>query len=67
MNTPLTPRQQSLTAIGAAAAVGDTGRLKEALNQAFEAQSLTLNQAKDALVQLYAYCGFPVRSMLWAY
>ncbi|WP_232462222.1 hypothetical protein [Neisseria chenwenguii] len=57
MNTPPTPRRHSLAAIAAPAAIGDTDRLKEALHQAFEAQSLTVNQAKDALVQLYAYCG----------
>ncbi|MEZ6183468.1 MAG: carboxymuconolactone decarboxylase family protein [Planctomycetota bacterium] len=54
----LDPRQQALVPIAAFAARGDVERLRPALREGLEA-GLTVNELKDALVQLYAYAGFP--------
>lgn len=51
-------RQQSLVTIAALTAVGDIKNLKTQLNAGLDA-GLTVNEIKEALVQLYAYCGFP--------
>ncbi|UOO81082.1 carboxymuconolactone decarboxylase family protein [Uruburuella testudinis] len=56
--TMLTTRQQDLALIGKYTARGDQTALAAALNQALD-NGLSVNEAKDALVQLYAYCGFP--------
>lgn len=60
MNTiqQLTPRQQSIVQIAALTAKGDLQALKPALNNGLDA-GLTINQVKEVLVHLYAYCGFP--------
>ncbi|WP_109078376.1 carboxymuconolactone decarboxylase family protein [Aggregatibacter kilianii] len=55
----LTPTQQALAAVAVATATGDQKTLTKQLNQAFDADRLTVNQAKSAMEQLYAYCGFP--------
>lgn len=54
----LNAHQKSMTAIAALTAVGDIENLKTELNTGLDA-GLTINQIKEALVQLYAYCGFP--------
>lgn len=54
----LTIEQQSIVSIAALTAKGDLPRLKIALNTGLEA-GLTINQIKEAVIQLYAYCGFP--------
>ena len=54
----LTPKQTALAKTATLAAIGDTGRLHTELNGALN-QALTVNEAKSALEQLYAYCGFP--------
>lgn len=54
----LSARQQSIIPIGAFAAAGDMPRLHAALNQGLDA-GLTVNDAKEVLVQVYAYAGFP--------
>lgn len=54
----LTPRQHQLANIAATAASGHTDALQTALNQALD-NGLTVNEARDVLVQLYAYAGFP--------
>lgn len=54
----LDPRQQSLAAIAALTATGHIEKLKKQLNTGLDA-GLTINEIKEALVQLYAYCGFP--------
>lgn len=56
--TPLTPRQQAIVAIGAYTGRGDLERLPQALVQGLEAH-ITVNEIKELLVQAYAYCGFP--------
>jgi alkylhydroperoxidase/carboxymuconolactone decarboxylase family protein YurZ len=54
----LSARQQAIAPIAAAMAVGDMPRLDAALNQGLDA-GLTVSEAKEILVQLYAYTGFP--------
>jgi alkylhydroperoxidase/carboxymuconolactone decarboxylase family protein YurZ len=55
---PLTSRQQSIVTIAALTAKGDLPHLADALSQGLDA-GLTVNEEKEVLVQLYAYCGFP--------
>ncbi|ARK12255.1 carboxymuconolactone decarboxylase family protein [Fibrella sp. ES10-3-2-2] len=54
----LSARQQSTVAISALTATGDLERLKVQLATGLDA-GLTVNEIKEQLVQLYAYCGFP--------
>ncbi|WP_081918342.1 carboxymuconolactone decarboxylase family protein [Sphingobacterium sp. ML3W] len=54
----LSNQQQSLISISALTAVGDLEQLKIELNKGLD-DGLTINEIKEALVQLYAYCGFP--------
>jgi 4-carboxymuconolactone decarboxylase len=58
----LTTREQSIIAIASITAKGDLTKLKAGLNAGLEA-GLTINQIKEVMVHLYAYCGFP-RSIL---
>lgn len=54
----LTEKQRSIISISALTAKGDLQALKPALNTGLDA-GLTVNQIKEVLVHLYAYCGFP--------
>jgi alkylhydroperoxidase/carboxymuconolactone decarboxylase family protein YurZ len=54
----LSPREHSLIAIAALAAQGDLPKLETALHAGLDA-GLTVNQTKEVLVHLHAYCGFP--------
>lgn len=54
----LTPRQQTIVVIAAFTAKGDLPKLQSALASGLDA-GLTVNEAKEVLVHLYAYCGFP--------
>jgi 4-carboxymuconolactone decarboxylase len=54
----LSRRQEAIAPIAAATAVGDIVRLNAALNRGLDA-GLTVSDAKEVLVQLYAYAGFP--------
>lgn len=54
----LSPKEQKIITIAASAARGDLSKLKTELNAGLEA-GLTINQIKEVLVHLYAYCGFP--------
>jgi alkylhydroperoxidase/carboxymuconolactone decarboxylase family protein YurZ len=58
MEKTLTSRQQSIIVISAFTAKGDLVRLKKALNAGLDA-GLTVNEIKEAMIHLYAYCGFP--------
>jgi 4-carboxymuconolactone decarboxylase len=51
-------KQQSLVSISALTATGDIEKLKIQLGKGLDA-GLTVNEVKEVLVQLYAYCGFP--------
>jgi alkylhydroperoxidase/carboxymuconolactone decarboxylase family protein YurZ len=55
---PLTRTKLALGPIAAATAVGDMTALPKALNAGLDA-GLTIGDAKEVLVQLYAYAGFP--------
>jgi alkylhydroperoxidase/carboxymuconolactone decarboxylase family protein YurZ len=57
-NVTLSPREQSIVAIAALTAKGDLSKLKTELDAGLEA-GLTINQIKEVIVHLYAYCGFP--------
>ena len=54
----LSARQEAIVVIGAFAAAGDITRLGTALNGGLDA-GLSVNEAKEVLVQVYAYAGFP--------
>ena len=58
VNQSLNPQQQSIVSIAALTAVGNIEQLKTQLNTGLDA-GLTINEIKEVLVQLYAYCGFP--------
>jgi len=58
----LTPTEKSIITIASLTAKGDLENLKPAFNNGLEV-GLTVNQIKEVLVHLYAYCGFP-RSIL---
>lgn len=57
-NPTLSPMQQSLVNISALTATGNLQQLKMQLNIGLDS-GLTINEIKETLVQLYAYCGFP--------
>lgn len=54
----LNARQQAIIPIAAFAATGEISKLNLALNQGLDA-GLTVSEAKEVLIQLYAYAGFP--------
>ena len=54
----LSARQQAIVLIASFMAASDMPRLDAALNQGLDA-GLTVSEAKEVLVQLYAYAGFP--------
>src|SRR5512139_2120513 len=57
-NQTLSAIQQSIIPIAAFTANGDMKKLKTALSEGLDA-GLTINEIKEILVQMYAYCGFP--------
>lgn len=57
-NDMLTKQQASIVKISAFTAQGNLDRLKTQLSKGLEA-GLTINEIKEVLVHLYAYCGFP--------
>ena len=54
----LDTKQQSIVSISAFTAKGDLPGLKQALNEGLKA-GLTINEVKEELIHLAAYCGFP--------
>ena len=57
-NQSLNAPQQSIVSIASFTAVGNLPSLKMQLNAGLDA-GLTINEIKEVLVQMYAYCGFP--------
>ena len=57
-NQTLNAKEQSIVTISALTAKGDLENLQKALNGGLES-GLSLNEIKEVLVQMYAYCGFP--------
>ncbi len=57
-NQNLNAKEQSLVKISSLTATGNLGSLKLQLNAGLDS-GLTINEIKEVLVQLYAYCGFP--------
>jgi 4-carboxymuconolactone decarboxylase len=57
-NKAFTTKQQSIVPIAAYTAKGKLQQLKPALNEGLDA-GLTVNEIKEVIVHLYAYCGFP--------
>lgn len=54
----LTDREKSIVTISAFTAQGDLANLKTAINTGLD-NGLTVNEIKEVLIQMYAYCGFP--------
>jgi 4-carboxymuconolactone decarboxylase len=57
-NEILNSKEQSIVTIAALTANGDLAGLATALNKGLDA-GLTVNEIKEVIVHLYAYCGFP--------
>lgn len=54
----LSAKQQHIVSIAALTAKGDLPKLQPALTAGLD-EGLTVNEIKEVLVHLYAYCGFP--------
>lgn len=54
----LSPRNASIATIAAFTAQGDLENLRPAINQALD-NGMTVNETKEVMLHLYAYCGFP--------
>ncbi|MDO5437924.1 MAG: carboxymuconolactone decarboxylase family protein [bacterium] len=54
----LTPKEQNIAIISSYTAKGDIENLEKALNKGLQ-DGLTVNEIKEILTQMYAYCGFP--------
>lgn len=57
-NRTLSVKEKSIIRISSLTAKGDLMKLKTELNTGLEA-GLTVNEIKEVLVHVYAYCGFP--------
>jgi 4-carboxymuconolactone decarboxylase len=57
-NKSLNKKEKSIITISSFTAKGDLVKLKTELQEGLEAR-LTVNEIKEVLVHLYAYCGFP--------
>ena len=51
-------KQEAIIRISSYTATGDVAQLQKSLNSGLQA-GLTVNQIKEVLLHLYAYCGFP--------
>ncbi len=54
----MTEKQKSIVEISAFTAIGNLEELEKSVNYGLE-NELTVNEIKEIIVQLYAYCGFP--------
>jgi 4-carboxymuconolactone decarboxylase len=57
-NQTLNAKERSIVTISALTAKGDLENLRKALNDGLDS-GLTVNEIKEVLAQMYAYCGFP--------
>lgn len=57
-NQSLSAGEKSIVTISALTATGELEDLRTALNAGLDS-GLTINEIKEVLVQMYAYCGFP--------
>ena len=57
-NQSLNSKQKSIVSIAALTAIGNLTQLKTELITGLDV-GLTINEIKEILVQMYAYCGFP--------
>ncbi|MBR2141491.1 MAG: carboxymuconolactone decarboxylase family protein [Rickettsiales bacterium] len=57
-NNTLTTQQKNIALIASYTARGDMVGLEFALNKGLN-EKLTVNEIKEVLIQMYAYCGFP--------
>lgn len=57
-NNSLSAKEKSIITISSLTAQGDLVKLKTELNTGLES-GLTVNEIKEVLVHVYAYCGFP--------
>ena len=55
----LSKRQQDIVLIASNTAKGDINELKNAFSKSLDKKTLKVNEIKEILVQMYAYCGFP--------
>lgn len=55
----LSERQKDITLIASNTAKGDINELKNAFSESLDKKTLKVNEIKEILVQMYAYCGFP--------
>ncbi len=58
-NQALSERQQDIVLIASNTANGNLNELKNVLSNALNRKTLKINEIKEILVQMYAYCGFP--------
>ena len=58
LSAQLSTKQQYMIPVAAYTAKGELQLLKPALNEGLDA-GITINEIKEAMVHLYAYCGFP--------
>lgn len=54
----LTSKQQNIAIISSYTATGNLEALDTAINKALD-DGMTINEIKEVLVQMYAYCCFP--------
>lgn len=54
----LSPADRQIILVSAFTATGDTERLREAIDDGLD-NGLAVNEIKEIMVQMYAYCGFP--------
>ena len=57
-DSSLSIKQQAIVPIASNMATGDIDNLKKAVNSGLDS-GLTVNETKEIIVHLYAYCGFP--------
>lgn len=54
----MTDREKSIVIVSVFTAKGDMIELEKSIKLALE-KGVTVNEIKESMIQLYAYCGFP--------